>query len=348
MDKNKTISRIIREIRSLIIIVLIALTLKVTIVEAYIVPTGSMENTIMTGDFLIGNRFVYGMRTPDWIGIPYTDIGFNIPFVKFPRFREPKQGDVLIFKYPRDTYHKYVKRCIGLPGDTVEIREREVFVNGIQFKLPENGKFIGKMLPKEYRQAGIFYSGEGNKDHMPPVAVPRKGDVIPVTPENSQLLIQLMVLDGRDVALKSGNREFRFTIINPDDILRRKEIDPYFQPEKARKALKHYYKPYVSLSPTGQLYQIQTDGNLITPWNIPVRGEVELYLDGDPIRNLTEYVVAQDYYWVMGDNRDNSLDSRFWGFVPDKYLLGEALLTYFSLDLDTWLPRLGRIGTVIR
>ena len=66
-------SKIYKEVRSLTILVMIAFLLKATLVEAYIVPTGSMENTIMTGDFLIGNRFVYGMRTPDWIGIPYTD-----------------------------------------------------------------------------------------------------------------------------------------------------------------------------------------------------------------------------------------------------------------------------------
>ena len=64
--------------------------IKVIVLEAYIVPTGSMENTIMTGDFLIGSRFVYGMRTPDWLGIPYTDVGFFIPYYKFPAFRVPK------------------------------------------------------------------------------------------------------------------------------------------------------------------------------------------------------------------------------------------------------------------
>ena len=74
---NPKKSKIINEIRSLFILVIIVLTLKVTIFELYIVPTGSMENTIMTGDFLTGNRFIYGMRTPDWIGIPFTDIGFS-------------------------------------------------------------------------------------------------------------------------------------------------------------------------------------------------------------------------------------------------------------------------------
>ena len=76
----------IAEAKALVIIVIIALSVKVTVLEAYIVPTGSMEKTIMTGDFLIGSRFVYGMRTPNWIGIPYTDTGMYIPSIKFPKF----------------------------------------------------------------------------------------------------------------------------------------------------------------------------------------------------------------------------------------------------------------------
>ena len=98
--------KIFKEVKSWGTIIIIALLLKVTIIEAYIVPTGSMENTIMTGDFLIGNRFVYGMRTPDWIGIPYTDKGFSIPYIRLPKFKEPKPGEVIIFKYPRDVFHK--------------------------------------------------------------------------------------------------------------------------------------------------------------------------------------------------------------------------------------------------
>ena len=125
MDKKKFIS----EAKAIFFIILAVLLIKVTVVEAYIVPTGSMENTIMTGDFLIGSSFVYGMRTPDWLGIPYTDIGFFIPYYKFPAFKIPKVGDVLIFKYPRDIYVKYVKRCVAGPGDTLTISDKKLFVN---------------------------------------------------------------------------------------------------------------------------------------------------------------------------------------------------------------------------
>ena len=110
--------KIISELKAIIYIVISVLLIKVTVLEAYIVPTGSMENTIMTGDFLIGTRYVYGMRTPDWIGIPYTDIGFSIPYFTFPKFKIPEVGDVIIFKFPRDPFYKYVKRCVAGPGDS--------------------------------------------------------------------------------------------------------------------------------------------------------------------------------------------------------------------------------------
>ena len=138
MNKRKIIS----ETKAIIYIVLTVLLVKVTVLEAYIVPTGSMENTIMTGDFLIGSRFVYGMRTPDWLGIPYTDIGFFIPYYKFPEFKIPAKGDVLIFKYPRDKYVKYVKRCVAGPGDTLRVNQKKLYVNGEEIPMWERGKYL--------------------------------------------------------------------------------------------------------------------------------------------------------------------------------------------------------------
>ena len=136
MNKKKIIS----ETKAIIIIIIVALSVKVTILEAYIVPTGSMENTIMTGDFLIGSRFVYCMRTPEWIGIPYTDIGFDIPSIKFPSFREPKKGDIIIFKFPRDVRQKYVKRCVAEPGDILEIKDKIIYK--VVDKIPTNLEII--------------------------------------------------------------------------------------------------------------------------------------------------------------------------------------------------------------
>ncbi len=319
---NPKISKIIHEVRSLFILVVIVLTLKVTIFELYIVPTGSMENTIMTGDFLAGNRFVYGMRTPEWIGIPYTDIGFDIPSIKFPSFREPKRGDVIIFKFPRDTKQKYVKRCVAEPGDTLEVNNKLIYINGSPYPLPENGKFIMSPISPDFTQQDIFLGDQGNKDYFKPLRMPMKGDRIAVTPENTKLLLHLMLLDGHELKLVNGQQKYPFTMVSPDELYR-------------RKGKMSVYTPYYP------------QGSLLVPWsNTFPKGK--FLLDGNPIGDLDYYTVEQDYYWAMGDNRDDSLDSRYWGFVPKSNILGEALFSYFSLNLETWIPRFNRIGTIIQ
>ena len=316
-------NKVIRELWSLFILVIIVLTLKVTIFELYIVPTGSMENTIMTGDFLAGNRFVFGMRTPDWIGIPYTDIGFEVPSIKFPSFREPKRGDVIIFKFPRDVRQKYVKRCVAEPGDIIEVRDKLIYLSNEPYPLPENGKFVTSTLSESFKQNDIFLANQGNKDQFKKLRVPKKGDIINVSPENASLLLHLMLLDGHDITLRKGKDVYPFTMVSPDELYR-------------RKGKVEVYEPYFP------------DGNLLVPWSINNIPKGNLFVDGEPISNIKEYVVEKDYYWAMGDNRDDSLDSRFWGFVPRDYILGEALFSYFSLDLKSWIPRFNRIGTIIQ
>ena len=324
MNKRKIIS----ETKAIIFIVLTVLMVKVTVLEAYIVPTGSMENTIMTGDFLIGSRFVYGMRTPDWIGIPYTDIGFFIPYVKFPEFKIPKKGDVLIFKYPRDKYVKYVKRCVAGPGDTLLVKQKKLYVNGKIVPMWKNGKYLTAPMQRQYRQPDIFLSSKTNinKDNIGPIYVPKSGDVFPINREtNWQFMLPIILMEGHTATLNNEEVSYKFTLQDPNELFRR----------KGKQAVYDDYFP---------------KGNLLTPWSKAIKDEhfQFLLIDGKPLSEWTEYTVTQNYYWAMGDNRDDSLDSRYWGYIPENNILGEALFTYFSLDLDSWTPRWDRIGTVIQ
>ena len=324
MNKRKLIS----ETKAIVFIVLTVLLVKVTVLEAYIVPTGSMENTIMTGDFLIGSRFVYGMRTPDWIGIPYTDIGFFIPYIKFPEFKIPTTGDVLIFKYPRDKYVKYVKRCVAGPGDTLLVQEKKLYVNGVEVPMWENGKYLTAPMQKNFRQSDIFLSSETNinKDNIGPIYVPKSGDVFQIHEEtNWRFLLPLMLMEEHAATLESNDVEYEFTLQDPNELFR-------------RKGKENVYENYFPKGP------------LLTPWSKAIKDEdfQFLVIDGIPASEWTEYKVSQNYYWAMGDNRDNSLDSRYWGYIPENNILGEALFTYFSLDLDSWTPRWDRIGTILR
>ena len=324
MNKRK----IILETKAIVFIVLTVLLVKVTVLEAYIVPTGSMENTIMTGDFLIGSRFVYGMRTPDWIGIPYTDIGFFIPYIKFPEFKIPKRGDVLIFKYPRDKFVKYVKRCVAGPGDTLLVSQKKLFINGNEVPMWDNGKYLTAPMKKEFRQPDIFLSSETNinRDNIGPIYVPKSGDVFPIDGEtNWRFLLPIILMEGHTATLDNNEVKYEFTLQDPHELFRR----------KGKKSVYDDYFP---------------KGNLLTPWSKAIKDEhfQFLLIDRKPLSEWTEYTLTQNYYWAMGDNRDDSLDSRYWGYIPENNILGEALFTYFSLDLDSWIPRWDRIGTLIR
>ena len=141
MAKKNKRKKFFRELKVLITLVIIAFTVKSTLIEIYVVPTGSMENEILVGDLLIGNKFTYGMRSPDWIGIPYTRIGFYIPTFRLPEFKKIKNNDVVMFEFPRDPFQKYVKRCIGIAGDTIAIKEGQIFINGNEMPFPENAQY---------------------------------------------------------------------------------------------------------------------------------------------------------------------------------------------------------------
>ncbi len=333
--KNR-INKMISEFKSLFILIIIILTIKVTIFEMYIVPTGSMENTIMTGDFLVGNRFVYGMNTPDRIGV--MDLAFNIPSLKFPSFKEPKRGDVIIFKFPRDTRQKYVKRCIAEPGDILEIKDKVVHINGQPYILPNNGKFVmPNMFAETYSQNDIFLGSHGNKDQFKKLKMPQKGDRIKIESNNLQLLIHLMLLDGNNVMLISDGKEYPYTMTDPNELFRRKSMFWFFKRSNPNKIYSNITSEYYPR------------GSLLVPWQINNRPKPENFLiNGNPVSEMDFYEVKKDYYWAMGDNRDDSLDSRYWGFIPRDYILGEALFSWFSLNLNTGFPRFNRIGNVIQ
>ena len=153
-------NRFIAEAKSLLALILIILFLKETVVEAYIVPTSSMEENILKGDFLIGSRYIYGMKVPEKIWVPFTAISIPtfLPEYRFPAFKEVERGDVVVFEYPRDPVYKYVKRCIAIAGDSIKIDNQDTYVNGEIVSLPAGGKFIAKEFSKAIVDPDIFLS----------------------------------------------------------------------------------------------------------------------------------------------------------------------------------------------
>jgi signal peptidase I len=211
--------------RSFFPVILAVLLFRTFLIEPFRIPSGSMMPTLLVGDFVLVNKFAYGLR------LPVTD-------TKIVNIGEPHRGDIVVFKYPPNPKEDYIKRIIGLPGDTISVHDEQVFVNG-------------KPLPQSYL-----------------------GPITDTDPES----VKTAQAGGVEHTEKVGDVSHRIIILPP--FMR----DP------------------------------RTEGT---------------------------WVVPKGYYFAMGDNRDNSSDSRFWGEVPESDLRGRAFLIWFSL------ADLKRIGTIL-
>jgi signal peptidase I, bacterial type len=239
--------------------------------QNYNVPTGSMERTILPGDFLVVSKLTYGPRLPI--------IGYRLP-----GFTDVKQNDIVVFIQPR-TDENYVKRCVAIAGQTLEIKNRVMYVDGVESPLPEQGQFIGEPAPPNYIEPSIFPKyAPYNKDNYGPIYIPKKGDTLMLNAQNYEYYRYLLEYEGHQARLING----------------------------------------------------------------------QVIIDGKP---TTTYIVQQNYYFMIGDNRDNSLDSRFWGYVPEKNIVGSPLFIYWSWDPDLPLynifgklasVRWSRIGTIVK
>lgn len=231
------------EFKSISMIIVTVLAFRSVFFEPFKIPSGSMIPTLLIGDFILVNKFSYGFKVPfsDWFSDPVYITGPG----------KPERGDVIVFKYPKDESLNYIKRVIGLPGDTVEIIEKVVYVNDKPIETKAiDGKEIMEDMDDKFKRYNFkfFQTQTGDHDHIS---------------------------------------------------------------------------------------QIDQD-NIWYP-------------------NFKKIKVPEGHYFVMGDNRDFSQDSRYWGFVPFQNVKGEAILIWFSWSFpwpwenteETFKFRPWRIGTVI-
>ena len=158
--------------REVLGVLFFVMVLQVGLVQAYFVPTGSMEGTILPGELVLADKATLGPRTPDWIGIPWTDIGVPVPALKLPGFRSVRQGDIVVVRTPADRHVPYVKRVVALEGQVVEVRDKVLFVDGKPFPKPEKEQHVDAVtFPAGSRSYGIP-PALGNRDNWGPRRVP--------------------------------------------------------------------------------------------------------------------------------------------------------------------------------
>ncbi len=172
----KLLPRWLRSVRFAVLLITVLLAILIVqkmVVSTYFVPTGSMKNTLMIGDVFLVNKLAYGLRTPDWLGIPGTRIRASLPVYHILDFSRPTQNDVVIFKHPWENYNIYVKRVVAVENQQILIKRGRVYVDSIEIPLPPEAKIYSQAaLPPEIIDPTIYPDGIGNRDNYGPANVP--------------------------------------------------------------------------------------------------------------------------------------------------------------------------------
>jgi signal peptidase I len=340
--------------------VVAATLIRFFVFEAYTIPTPSMESSLMVGDFLFVSKLHYGVRTPKtplqlplthqkiWFtNIPSYLRWLDLPIYRLPGFSSVKQGDAVVFNVPNfeedgdapvDLRTFYVKRCVATPGDVLEVRDQQVIVNGKAMENPERMQHPIFMKTKENLEEKFF---EAYGIRNAPDASYDSADWLPLAEPDSQNVLWGYKLNTSKAMMDEMNalpfnktfdtnlfkdpKGVTFVDIFPHDTTLYKWNRDFYGPLKVpAKGLTVPMTPgNVALySEAIQKYE----GNK----NVVVNG-YQISIDG---KAITSYTFKQDYYFMMGDNRHNSADSRFWGFVPSDHIVGKAFFVWMSIDAN--------------
>jgi signal peptidase I len=326
--------------------------------QPYTIPTSSLEKTLYVGDFLFVSKFHYGARVPmsvisapmvhdtlPVLGKSYVsdsnDEGswlnkLTLPYLRLPGLQKIKRNDIVVFSWPNDTTNSmyndrskqftykpidkrtnYVKRSVGIPGDTLEVRDGYVFINGKRTELPNRAKtqyFFN--VDTEGKSFGV---GALKRYNL------REGTI-----QNGKYLLNLT---DQEAALVAKNPIVKSIekIIEPNGIYNEDIFphDPQYKWNQDNYGPIYIPKKDVTVNLNAQSIPFYKE--IIERYehnNLSIVGE-NYYING---KKATSYTFQQDYYWMMGDNRQNSLDARFWGYVPFDHVVGKPVFIWLSWD----------------
>ncbi|MEL6443946.1 MAG: signal peptidase I [Bacteroidota bacterium] len=322
-------------VRLILLALLVAVLLRVFVLEPYRIPTPSMAGTLLPGDHVLVSKVHYGPRLPITLRIPFSDWileGVELPGWRLPGFRAVHRGDVVVFNQPRqpgpiDQRMPFVKRAVGLPGDTIRIVDKQVLVDGTLAVEPSALQYDW-IVELEDERARTF---EAPSLSSAPEALGRGRFRIAATVGQVEALraaeaVAAVTLLRQPQGARGGVYPFGsgFTLDS---------YGPLVVPKAGATVLLND-ETWAHLAPIIEDYEAhvverQPDGSF------SVDGEVQL-----------TYTFEQDYFFVLGDNRDQSSDSRVWGFVPSNHLIGKAVFVHVSTGPEG--IRWGRVGRWVR
>ncbi len=321
---------------ALIFAAVAALIIRALFLEAFRIPTPSMESSLMTGDFLLVSKVHYGARTPMSVGIPFTGVyirGFQLPWFRMPGFMNVRRGDILVFNYPVDDgvvsqKTNYIKRAVAVAGDTLAIREKVFYINGEPERIEDTFEQHYEVTVRErlrLSEGKVRAAG---------------GRILPSPGDTYRINMTASVAEEMQRWPEIQNVEPLVLPISFNDNARQ----PFTFAQGFRG--NYHHLPEIVIPFEGQTVTL-SDRNwhiyndILTRFedNEVTRAGNRFVINGD---TTNHYTIQQDYYYMVGDSRDNSEDSRFWGFVPDDHVVGRAWIIYFSWDGERMLPRFRR------
>jgi signal peptidase I len=315
-------------------------------IEAYTIPTPSMEKSLLVNDYLFVSKMHYGPRIPMTpLAIPFVHhttpiVGGKsyIESVKWPYkriwgFSQIERNDDMVFNWPQDHENNrpvdkkenYIKRCVGLPGDTLEIKDRVLFINGQPGYKPKYQQFVYQvgMYPTGYDigaevadDLGLYNITNDRNEPIPNYYSLTDDDVKNLKAIPNVIVRLADTFGGR---MNKGMAQADiFTHDTTNFKWNQDNFGPMWIPKKGAT---------VAITPQNiALYRTiitEYEGHTLDETKFP------FIIDG---KVASTYTFAMNYYWLMGDNRHNSLDSRFWGFVPEDHVVGKAWFIWMSYD----------------
>jgi len=336
-----------REWTEAIIFAVIAATLiRTFFIEAYVIPTPSMERSLLVGDFLFVSKINYGARTPMTpIAFPFAHHtmpitgtkaywdGWELPYYRLPGLETVKRGDVVVFNYPADTINNrpvdkqenYIKRCQGAPGDTLKVVNGQVYVNNVaaptppgeemEYRFTTTGEDLNPQIQDELNIT--LYDG-----HQYPAMTTASASILKGYSNVKGLTAVIAPPDSTDTQVFPGGST---SVLDPN--LKIKLPDYHWNVDN--------YGP-ITIPKKGWTVKLDSVTFPLYERAIEVYEHNKLEIkDGAYYINgvkTQSYTFKMNYYWMMGDNRHDSEDSRYWGFVPEDHIVGKALFIWMSWD----------------